>query len=338
MTYSFNDLAVTFVIITYNSENFISKCISSILSQSHNNFEIVIIDNNSNDSTLDILNSLKSDYPIKIISNNENMGYGNAINQNIKNISSPFIAVLNPDVYLDKNWTINLIKSFTDDDLFVMASGLTYSPDNSIQSAGGCMDKFGAVFHRNSSLTKTKFFDDGLSFFFIDGSSFLIKTDFFKKNPFDPNLFLYYEDVDLSWRIHMLKYKINFVENAIAYHDIGHKNKEMTCEKFFYIARNRLYVCQKNFSLKKLFRKIPIILSLLLLNSIYYNFKFKTVSYIFKFFKACFWNLKHIRTISSQRKNGFNINLLTNDEIDFFITNRSIELNFFKNKILFKPK
>ena len=174
------------------------------MSQSHNNFEIVIIDNNSNDSTLDILNSLKSDYPIKIISNNENMGYGNAINQNIKNISSPFIAVLNPDVYLDKNWTINLIKSFTDDDLFVMASGLTYSPDNSIQSAGGCMDKFGAVFHRNSSLTKTKFFDDGLSFFFIDGSSFLIKTDFFKKNPFDPNLFLYYEDVDLSWRMQLL--------------------------------------------------------------------------------------------------------------------------------------
>jgi len=331
-------VTVTFIIITYNSKNFISKCINSILIQSHKNFEIIIIDNNSNDSTLDIINSFKGDIPIKIISNNENIGYGNAINQNIKNISSEFIAVLNADVYLEKNWTINLIKSFVDNDLSVMASGLIYSPDNSIQSTGGCMDQFGAVFHRNSLLTKTKNLDNQSPFFFIDGSTFLIKTDFFKKNYFDPNLFLYYEDVDLSWRIHMLKYKINFVSTAVAYHDIGHKNKKMTSKKFLYTARNRLYVCQKNLPSKKIFKIIPAIVFLLLLNSIYYNFKFKTVSYTFNFFKAWFWNIKNIKTILFQRKNGFKINLLSNTEFDNLITSESIEINFFKNKILFKPK
>jgi GT2 family glycosyltransferase len=331
-------VTVTFIIITYNSENFISKCINSILIQSHKNFEIIIIDNNSNDSTLDIVNSFKGDTPIKIISNDENMGYGNAINQNIKNISSKFIAVLNADVYLEKNWTNNLIKSFIDDDLSVMASGPIYSPDNSIQSIGGCMDQFGAVFHINSLLRKTKNLDNQPSFFFIDGSIFLIKTDFFKKNYFDPNLFLYYEDVDLSWRIHMLKYKINFVSTAIAYHDIGHKNKEMTSKKFLYTARNRLYVCQKNLPSKKLFKVIPSIVFLLLLNSIYYNFKFKTVSYTFNFFKAWFWNIKNIKTILFQRKNSFKINLLTDTEFDNLIISKSIEIDFFKNKILFKPK
>ena len=86
--------------------------------QSHKNFEIIIIDNNSNDSTLDIVNSFKGDTPIKIISNDENMGYGNAINQNIKNISSEFIAVLNADVYLEKNWTNNLITVTSTQTLF----------------------------------------------------------------------------------------------------------------------------------------------------------------------------------------------------------------------------
>ena len=136
----------------------------------------------------------------------------------------------------------------------------------------------------------------------------------------------------------MIKYKINFVSTAIAYHDIGHKNKEMTSKKFLYTARNRLYVCQKNLPSKKLFKVIPSIVFLLLLNSIYYNFKFKTVSYTFNFFKAWFWNIKNIKTILFQRKNSFKINLLTDTEFDNLIISKSIEIDFFKNKILFKPK
>lgn len=175
-------------------------------------------------------------------------------------------------------------------------------------------------------------------FFFVDGSAFLIRTDFFKKNPFDPNLFLYYEDVDLCWRIRMLKYDLLFVPEAVSHHDTGHKNKEMTLKKFFHIVKNRLYICQKNFSQKNLFLYIPTIILLLFLNSVYYDFKFKTISYTFEFIKALFSNIRQIKSITSQRKNGFHTNLLTNSEFNLLLVTKSIELSFFKNKILFKSK
>lgn len=338
MTDSFNAEKITFVIVTHNSENFISKCISSILSQTHKNFQILVIDNDSKDSTLDILTSFRNNSKIKIITNSNNIGYGNAVNQNLKNISSPFMAVVNADVFFEKNWARNLIKPLLNDDLIVLSSGMILFPDGLIQSAGGCMDKYGAVIHNKLLLKKINFLTNSFPFFYADGSAFLIRTDFFKNYSFDPNLFLYYEDVDLSWRIHMLKKKLLFVSDAIAYHDIGHKNKEMTTKKFLYTARNRLYVCQKNLPSKKVFKIIPSILFLLLVNSIYYNFKFKTVSYTFNFFKAWFWNIKNIKIILFQRKKVFKINLLTNDEFNNLITSKSIEINFFKNKILFKPK
>ncbi|MCH7649447.1 MAG: site-2 protease family protein [Thaumarchaeota archaeon] len=136
----------------------------------------------------------------------------------------------------------------------------------------------------------------------VNEQDYIAKKSFLERQKGnEKNLFLYYEDVDISWRIHMLKRKILFIQNAIVHHDVGHKNKEMTFQKFSYIVQNRLYVCQKNFSSKNLLTKIPIIVLLLFFTSVYYNFKFKSIKYTLKFLKAYFWNVRHIKTIFSQR-------------------------------------
>ena len=73
---------VSIVVLTYNSEKNIEKCIKNILNSEYKNFELIIVDNNSSDGTRNILSELKlKNKNIKIILNSTNLGYnqGNLI-------------------------------------------------------------------------------------------------------------------------------------------------------------------------------------------------------------------------------------------------------------------
>lgn len=89
---------VSIIIPVFNSQNTIKEAIYSVLSQTYSNFEILIIDDNSSDNSLDIINELsEKDKRIKIISLSENKGVANARNLGLKNATGEFIAFLDSD-------------------------------------------------------------------------------------------------------------------------------------------------------------------------------------------------------------------------------------------------
>ena len=66
---------VSVVVLSYNSSNFIKKCLDSIANQNYDNFEIIIVDNNSTDDTKKILADLQLECKSKIILNSTNLGF-----------------------------------------------------------------------------------------------------------------------------------------------------------------------------------------------------------------------------------------------------------------------
>ena len=105
-----HNIIVFAVIVTYNSEKYIRKCINSINSSS-SKIKICIVDNGSSDSTLKILEKEYND--LTIIRNRENLGFGLANNVGIEyclNENADFILLLNHDVYLEKFCLEELIK------------------------------------------------------------------------------------------------------------------------------------------------------------------------------------------------------------------------------------
>ncbi|MGI0010123.1 MAG: glycosyltransferase family 2 protein, partial [Nitrosopumilaceae archaeon] len=189
------DPKITYIVVCFNSEKYITKCIDSILNQSHSNYEIIIVDNNSSDSTLSILKDLaERNKKIIIMSNNKNIGYGNAITDAIAKTNSEFLAILNADTFLHVNWADTLLKKFYSDEKIMSLSGQILFPDNKIQSTGGMMDKYGAVVQRGSKTYHDRKIKADSTFFYNDGSSFMIRRKIFREIQFDPKLFLYYED------------------------------------------------------------------------------------------------------------------------------------------------
>ena len=320
---------ISYIIVSHNSEKFISNCINSILQQTYDNKEIIVVDNRSDDKTLSILNGFDiKENKITIISNYDNLGYGKAVMQGAKISNGKFLAILNADTILDRKWTSELIERFESDKKLASLSGKILFPDGDIQSLGGLMDKYGAVIQKGSKIFMERKLDESSSVFYNDGSALMIRRNIFEKIGFDPNLFLYYEDVDLAWRIQMSGYKIGIVSTAISYHDIGHSKSIINPWKFYQISRNRMYVCQKNYSLKKIISRVPGMVLLIFFNAVYYDFKRNEKGYINNFFKAVFWNLQNFNVLLNERKKIKKIKKVPEYEIERSFVNKSIEWSF----------
>ena len=93
---------VSIIIVTYNSENYILKCIDSIKKYKNAlNYEIIIIDNASQDATI---RKLESEYKdLTIVNNDKNLGFAKACNQGLTLSNSKYIFFLNPDTILINN-------------------------------------------------------------------------------------------------------------------------------------------------------------------------------------------------------------------------------------------
>ena len=89
---------VSITIVTYNSGRFIKRCLESILEQTYPFKEIIVIDNNSSDGMIDILEPFED--RCRIVYNEENIGFAAAQNQAISLSSAEWVLTLNPDVLL----------------------------------------------------------------------------------------------------------------------------------------------------------------------------------------------------------------------------------------------
>src|ERR1700719_2814184 len=89
---------VSVTIVTYNSGRFIKRCLESVLDQNYPLREIIVVDNNSSDGTIDILEPFED--RCRIVYNEENIGFAAAQNQAISLSNSEWVLTLNPDVLL----------------------------------------------------------------------------------------------------------------------------------------------------------------------------------------------------------------------------------------------
>ncbi len=95
---------VSIITPVFNSENYLEETINSVLNQTYQNWELIIIDDCSTDNSVDIINKfLKNDSRIKFISLNKNSGVASARNSGIEVAKGRFIAFLDSDDIWDEN-------------------------------------------------------------------------------------------------------------------------------------------------------------------------------------------------------------------------------------------
>jgi glycosyltransferase involved in cell wall biosynthesis len=106
---------ITVIIPCYNVENYIDKCLNSILNQTFKNLEIIVVDDCSTDNTVKIIKKYIKQYQnIKLIQNKINSGAGYSRNMALKESTNEIISFIDGDDYIEENYYEELLKSMFD--------------------------------------------------------------------------------------------------------------------------------------------------------------------------------------------------------------------------------
>lgn len=94
----------------FNSQYYVRNAIESVLNQSYQNLELILIDDGSMDSTLEILNEYKDKDNRVVVFHKDNGGYCSAVNLGLEHITGDYFLLMGSDDYLDENILLNIIK------------------------------------------------------------------------------------------------------------------------------------------------------------------------------------------------------------------------------------
>lgn len=325
------------IIVTYNSVNYIARCINSIIKQNCN-VEIIIVDNCSTDDTVIFL---LENYPfVRLIQSKDNGGYGKGNNLGIKHANSDKIIIINPDTIMDNGCISQLLKPLDiGDKIITTPKILTY--DSSVINSCGHINHF-------TGLGFTRGFGEDPNYFSTSeyvsgtvGTCFALKKkDMIELGGFDENFFMYREDGDLAWRAHLKKFKILYVPTSVIKHDYS---LNVSPNKLYHIERGRYIIIKKYFSVFDIILLSP---SLLLVEILSFGYSLKLGH------KGVLYKLKSIDGFSAKvskvlgdKKNLFNtliveipLNQLTSNHSERIIIacfNKIFKWNFTAVKFIY---
>ena len=244
-------------IVTYNSADYITDCLDSVILQSYLVEKIIVIDNNSNDCIKDIVSRYSNVY---FVQNSINSGFVGGHNQGLNYAETDYVLVLNPDVILDKYYIEHIIKFMQLNEKVGAATGKLYRDLDShiIDSTGINIKKSRRAVDRGSGEVDQGQYDGMINVFGVSGAAAVYKREMVEMISregqfFDESFFAYKEDVDVSWRARLAGWEICFVPQAIAKHERGWKDNQsrkdisLQTRKHSYINRHFYVIKNDNF-------------------------------------------------------------------------------------------
>ena len=246
------------VIVTYNSEKYIDQCLNSIKKEKNLNANIVVVDNNSSDNTL---NLLKSHNDVSLIKNKENVGYAKAVNQGLENFNEGFTFIINPDVeFLKDSMNIMYKKISMSNDIGVMGGQQIFPSGKWQRSYGnqiGIIDSLFNLFFITSALNffNKLIFKINKDFLFqksvgyVDGGALIVRNESFHGvGGFDERFFFYCEEVDFCVKLKNAGWKTIYDPRAIVMHIRGGSSTKIDEKKYYFL---NLLIKSKKIFLKK---------------------------------------------------------------------------------------
>lgn len=250
---------VDVVIVNWNAGTLLEECVRSVIAFGMSEVgRLIIVDNNSNDNSTYFLSNIPE---ARLICAEENLGFGRACNLGAKYCRSEFILFLNPDARVYAN-TLKSVADF-----------MCQKKNLDIGICGVQLEnEFGKIARSNSrfpSVTRLLSHAIGLNRIFpslgtpikewdhsstrlvdqVIGAFFFVRRNLFKElNGFDERFFVYFEEVDFSFRAKRLGYSSIYICDTKAFHVGGGTTNQVKSARLFYSIRSRLYYCQKHFN------------------------------------------------------------------------------------------
>jgi len=244
------------IILNYNGGLFLKNCIESIIKNTPEKHEIIIVDNNSPDKSGELF--LDKYKECKFILNEKNVGVPEGLNIGIKNANGEFIVFLNNDLTVNEKWLTEFFSVYEKfGDALYQPKFVKMKNPEIIDGAGNMINLFGFGFARAKGQNDHGYYEKIEEVSYASGTCMFIPRKIIDDiGLFDKTLFAYHEEVDFGWRARLHNYKSYYVPKSLIHH-FGSANWGWSKKKFFLLERNRWIVLLKNYSGKTIAKLLP---------------------------------------------------------------------------------
>lgn len=251
------------IIVNYNVQFFLENCLHSVINAMKGiEGEVIVVDNNSVDGSLKML---QQKFPeVKVIANQENLGFSKANNQAIKEAKGKFILLLNPDTVVEED-TFKICVDFFNSNPnaggigVMMLDGKGNFLPESKRGLPTPAVAFYKIFGLSTLFPKSKRFsqyhlgylpkDQNHEIEILSGAFMMIRKEVIDQiGMLDENFFMYGEDIDLSYRITQAGYKNYYLANTSIIHYKGESTKKSSINYVYVFYRAMAIFAKKHFS------------------------------------------------------------------------------------------
>lgn len=300
---------VSVIIVNHNGIEFVDACLRSVLNNNYPYFEVIFVDNASEDKSLEyVKKTFGSDTRLRFIENKASLGPAVGRNKGIAAAKGSYAAFLDNDTVVDKDWLSELVKVFDSDPAIGAAQSklLRIEQRDFFDSTGDYLTPLGFLSERARGAKDTGQFDYVCDIFSAKSASSIVRKEVLDRiGAFDEDYYMYLEETDLCWRVWLSGYRVVFIPGSVVYHAYGTK-KKAKAEYYpayvvrYYGCRNYIATLIKNLGTLSLLKILPFhILSWSCLALMFMlKARLKDAMWIIK---ASLWNAVNIRALLQKR-------------------------------------
>lgn len=254
-----NNITISVVIPNWNGAEVILDCLKSIVSQSHNPIEIIVVDNGSVDNSIELI---KNNYPaVTIIRNKKNLGFAEAVNIGIRAAKAEYVFLFNNDAECAKNCLSELVKTATKQKSDITQAVILTANGKLIDSVGDEYSTWGLPYPGLRNQPASRLPDADKAIFSASGGASLYKKSLFDEiGYFDNSFFAYYEDVDISMRAQLMGKKLYLSRKALVHHKMNYTANKLPGLSREMAIKNSIYLFWKNLPYPLILKVFPVFL------------------------------------------------------------------------------
>ena len=241
---------VSVIIPNYNGKHFLPPCLDALKRQSMADFDIIVVDNGSDDGSTELL---AEKYPdVKVIEMGENTGFCKAVNTGVRAAGSEYVILLNNDTVPQRDFVKALTEALDALPRAFSCSScmLTLKAPEIIDGTGDLYNALGWATARGKGCRAEKFGKPTKIFSSCAGAAIYRKKLFEELGMLDENHFAYLEDMDIGYRARINGYENWYIPQARVLHaGSGTSGSRYNEFKVSHSARNNVYLIYKNMPL-----------------------------------------------------------------------------------------
>lgn len=327
---------ISIITVNFNGKVFLKECLSSLYAQDYKNIEVIFVDNNSKDGSVEYV---KKNFPkTKIIVNKENYGFAKGNNIGYSHATGDYILFLNNDTKVTKSFLTELIKVLEKDKKIGGAQSkmLLMDDPTRLDSVGAFLTNTGFLYHYGIAKKDSPKYDKQIDIYSAKGACMIFKKEVLEKikvngEIFDSRFFAYFEETDMCHRVWLAGYRIVFTPKSVIYHKMGGASSKLNNSFIQYHSfKNRINSYIKNLGVLELLKILPIHLLMCEAFALLSLLKLKFTLFL-SIQKAIFWNLVTLNATLIKRRYVQKYIRKIDDKMFFYTVKKNVRIVYYYN-------